>query len=461
MNDPTIFRRVKRIHMVGIGGAGMCGIAEVLLNLGFNVSGCDLIRSEVTERLEVLGARIYEGHAAEHVQGADVLVFSSAVKPENVEVRTAQELRIPTIPRSEMLAELMRMKVGIAVSGTHGKTTTTSMIGSILQEAGRNPTIIVGGKIRSLRTGVKMGTGDLLVVEADEFDRSFLRLSPTLAVITTIEPDHLDTYTDLEGIQDAFVEFANKVPFYGTVVVSGDDANIATILPRLKRTVVTFGFGPDCAYRADQVQHENRTVSFIYNSPGTKKLSVKLSVPGTHNVLNALAAMALAEEMDVPPIQSAKALTAFTGVHRRFEIKGETAGGVIVIDDYAHHPTAVRTTITTARQCWPDRRLVALFEPHLFSRTRDFRREFGEALTEADLVLLADIYPARERPIPGVTSDLIAEEIRRVKAGNVFLLKPESLAEQVRGHLKSGDVLLVMGAGPITRIADELTSGHE
>jgi UDP-N-acetylmuramate--alanine ligase len=441
--------------MVGIGGAGMSGIAEVLLNLGFTVSGSDLHLSDITERLQQLGASIYEGHAPENVQNADVLVFSSAVRPENVELRAARDLRVPTIPRSEMLAELMRLKTGVAVSGTHGKTTTTSMIGAILQRAGMNPTLIVGGIVRALQSGVKMGSGELLVVEADEFDRSFLKLTPTFAVITTIEAEHLDTYTDLEGVQDAFVEFSNKVPFYGSVVVCGDEPNVLNILPRIKRPVVTYGIDETNWIRAENIQHNRQFTYFLLTVGGQPVGPYELQVPGKHNVLNALAAIAIAGVLDVEPQVVREALAEFTGVHRRFEVKGEV-NGVVIVDDYAHHPTEVENTLRTARICWPERRLVALFQPHLYTRTRDFATEFGQALSRAEVVLLADIYPSRERPIAGVTSELIATAATDAGATETHMIGNDGLADQTRAYLRPGDALIVMGAGSITRVAEEL-----
>jgi UDP-N-acetylmuramate--alanine ligase len=456
MKTPKLFRRVRRVHMIGIGGAGMSGIAEVLLNLGFVVTGSDLQRSEVTQRLTELGATISEGHAAENVQHADVVVYSSAVRPENVELRTAHELRLPTVPRSEMLAELMRLKIGIAVSGTHGKTTTTSMIGAILQHAQLNPTLIVGGIVRALGSSISMGGGDLLVAEADEFDRSFLKLSPTLAVITTIESEHLDTYRDLAAVQDAFVEFANRVPFYGCVIACAEEPNIMSILPRIKRPVVLYGFRESCALRAINIVHEGTTTRFQLKRLSKPDVDMRLQVPGRHNVLNALAAIAIADELDVPPDVTRDALAEFSGVRRRFEIKGEV-DDVIIVDDYAHHPTEVENTLRTARIAWPERRLVALFQPHLFTRTRDFAQEFGHALRVADVILLTDIYPAREQPLPDVTSALIVEAAQKAGATRVLKLETGS-AREVRTALRPGDVLVVMGAGTITRVATELTS---
>jgi UDP-N-acetylmuramate--alanine ligase len=446
--------------MIGVAGAGMSGIAEVLLNLGFVVSGSDLASSEVTGRLVRLGATIHEGHSADWVRGADVVVYSSAVRPENVEIRAARDLHIPTIPRSEMLAELMRLKVGIAVSGTHGKTTTTSMIGAILQRADVNPTLIVGGIVRSLQSGVKMGSGDLLVVEADEFDRSFLKLTPTLAVITTIEPEHLDTYTDLAGVQDAFVEFANKVPFYGSVIVCGDEPNITAILPRLKRPIVSYGFSDGCDFRIDDLVFRGNHSCFRVQGGKEAGKLFELQVPGRHNVLNAVAAIAIADELDVPVDIMREALAEFSGVHRRFEIKGEF-DGVMIVDDYAHHPTEVASTLKTAKTCWPDRRLVALFQPHLFTRTRDFAHDFGSVLALADVILLTDIYPSREKPIPGITSELIAAAASQAGARDVRLIGSEGLADTARQMLRRGDALVVMGAGSVTRVAQELSAGPD
>lgn len=452
---PKLFRGVRKVHMIGIGGAGMCGIAEVLLSHGFEITGSDLQLSEVTDRLTKLGAVIHQGHSADNLSGADVVVFSSAVRPENVEVRRARDLRIPTIPRSEMLAELMRLKIGIAIAGTHGKTTVTSMLGTILHEAELKPTIIVGGKIRSLATGVISGSGDLLVVEADEFDRSFLKLSPTLAVITTIETEHLDTYTDLEDIKDAFVEFANKVPFYGTVAVNGDDANVRNVLPRIKRQTVTFGLGAENNFRATRIRHKDGVVSFELKNNANESAEVRLQSPGEHNVMNALAAAAIASELEIPLPVIADALAKFSGVHRRFEVKKSTPE-LVIIDDYAHHPTEIAQTLRTARTCWPNRRLVVLFQPHLFSRTRDFAEEFAAALSTADVMLITDIFPSREQPMEGVTSDLIiSAAIKRAKS-TVHHIPGARIAEPAKELLNNGDVLVVMGAGSITKIADEL-----
>lgn len=460
MSSAKLFRRVKHVHMIGIGGAGMSGIAEVLLNRGFVVSGSDLNGSPVTERLIRLGAHVSIGHDAALIEGCDVVVFSSAVRPENVEWRAARDLHIPAIPRSEMLAELMRMKTGIAIAGTHGKTTTTSLVGSIMQQAALRPTIIVGGIIKALDTGASIGTGEYMVVEADEFDRSFLRLTPTLAVITTVDAEHLDTYGDLEGVKDAFVEFANKVPFYGAVIVCGDSAEIMTLLPRIKRPLVTYGFGEDNALRLSDYRQAGLQSSFRIERGPYAGETFHLQIPGQHNVLNAAAAIAVAAELDIPSQDIHSALESFGGVRRRFELKGEH-NGVLVIDDYAHHPAEIEMVLHTARRCYPERRIVALFQPHLFSRTRDFHDEFGRVLALADRSLVTDIYPARERPLAGIDSGLIVAAAARHGARSCEWIRGDDILPAVTRVLQEQDVLIVMGAGSITHIADRISVGQE
>ncbi|MBK6909773.1 MAG: UDP-N-acetylmuramate--L-alanine ligase [bacterium] len=444
--------------MVGIGGAGMCGIAEVLVSMGFEVSGSDLQHSDVTERLESMGVRVCYEHNAEQAAGADVVVFSSAVRPENAEVRYARENRIPTIPRSEMLGELMRLKRGIAISGTHGKTTTTSMIGQLFAHAGLAPTVIVGGKVRALGTGAATGTGEFLVAEADEFDRSFLRLSPTLAVITTIEAEHLDTYLDLESIKDAFVEFANKVPFYGLVVACADDPHTLEVLPRIKRPLLTYGRAESADFRIVSEEYAGLTSAFEVVTLDRERIRIELQVPGAHNVLNATAAVAIALETGLPVPRIQSGLREFTGVHRRFEFKGEL-NDALIFDDYAHHPTEVRVTLETARRSWPDRRLVAAFQPHLFTRTRDFASEFADSLSIADRILLLDIYPSRERPLPNVTSELVAAPLR-LAGKDVVLISAERCGDQIAAELRPNDVLIAMGAGSISGIIQGILPTH-
>jgi UDP-N-acetylmuramate--alanine ligase len=454
------FLKLRRLHFVGAGGVGMSGLAEILLlSTPLEISGCDLARSENTERLLKLGARIATGHDPSHVQAADLLVVSSAVSESNPEVAAARERGIPVIRRAEMLAEIMRLKQGVAVAGTHGKTTTTSLTGMILTEAGFDPTIVVGGRVRILGTNARLGKGDYLVAEADEFDRSFLELVPVVAVITNIEPDHLDTYRDLADIQDAFATFANRVPFYGAVVACVDDPGVAAILPRIKRRVVTYGESPDAGLSARGIVLDPAGASFEVREGGTWSLgTVRVTLPGRHNVLNALAAIAVARELSIPFPTIARALSSFTGVVRRFETKGER-DGVLVVDDYAHHPTEVSATLASARQVYPQRRIVALFQPHLFSRTRDFAGQFGQALTACDLALVLDVYPSREQPIAGVTGELVASAARDAGCREVFYLSDRKrVVSEIARLTKPGDVLLTMGAGDVVRFGEEFLS---
>jgi UDP-N-acetylmuramate--alanine ligase len=454
------FLKLRRLHFVGAGGVGMSGLAEILLlSTPLEISGCDAARSENTERLVKLGARIATGHDPSHVRDADLVVVSSAVSEHNPEVAAARERGIPVIRRAEMLAEIMRLKQGIAIAGTHGKTTTTSLTGMILTEAGFDPTIVVGGRVRILGTNARLGKGDYLVAEADEFDRSFLELVPVVAVITNIEADHLDTYRDIEDIRDAFAIFANRVPFYGAVVACADDPGVAAILPRIKRRVVTYGISAPAGLSARDILLDPSGASFDVLEGGTWSLgSVRLSLPGRHNVSNALAAIAVARELSIPFPTIAKALSAFTGVVRRFETKGER-NGVLVVDDYAHHPTEVSATLASARQVYPQRRLVALFQPHLFSRTRDFAADFGRALTGCDLALVLDVYASREQPVPGVTGDLVAAAARKAGSREVVYLPDRSrVVEELNRLTKPGDVLLTMGAGDVVHLGEEFLS---
>jgi UDP-N-acetylmuramate--alanine ligase len=454
------FLKLRRLHFVGAGGVGMSGLAEILLlSTPLEISGCDLARSENTDRLLKLGARIATGHDASHVRDADLIVVSSAVDEANPEVAAARERGIPVIRRAEMLAEIMRLKQGIAIAGTHGKTTTTSLTGMVLTEAGFDPTIVVGGRVRILGTNARLGKGDYLVAEADEFDRSFLELVPVVAVITNIEADHLDTYRDVEDIRDAFATFANRVPFYGAVIACADDPGVASILPRVKRRVVTYGESAGAALSAREIRLDATGTSFEVWEGETWSLgSVRLKLPGRHNVLNALAAIAVGRELSVPFPTIARALAEFTGVVRRFETKGER-GGVLVVDDYAHHPTEVSATLASARQVYPGRRLVAVFQPHLFSRTRDFAKEFGRALTACDLSIIMDVYPSREKPIKGVTGELVAAAAREAGCGEVVYVpeKTKVVGEIVR-LTRPGDVVLTMGAGDVVRFGEEFLS---
>jgi UDP-N-acetylmuramate--alanine ligase len=455
------FTDLSRIHFVGIGGAGMSGIAEILINYDqaeLTVSGCDQALSEVTERLQSLGVTVHEGHSPDHLEGVDLVVISSAVAESNAEVREARRRGITVVRRAEMLGELMRLKYGIAVAGTHGKTTTTSLVGTVLTEAGLDPTVIVGGRLRLLGTGARLGKSQYLVAEADEFDRSFLRLTPVTAVITTIDRDHLDTYKDLAAIQDAFVDFAGRVPFFGRLIVCLDDPNVRQILPRLAdRRIVTYGFSSGADLSAAEVEPGAWGTRFVVRSlRGGDLGAIHLPVPGRHNVLNALASVGVALSLRIGFEDVARALAGFGGVHRRFELLG-TWRGAAVVDDYAHHPTEVAATLAAARQTYPNGRVLAVFQPHLFSRTLDQAEEFGKALAGADLAVVNDVYASRESPIPGVTGELVADAARRAGQANVQYVPrwqdaPALLAEQVR----AGDVVITLGAGDVNRLAKAL-----
>jgi UDP-N-acetylmuramate--alanine ligase len=439
----------------------MSGLAEILLlSTPLEISGCDKERSENTERLTALGAKIAYGHDAAHVEQADLLVISSAIAEGSPEVAAARRRGIPVIRRAEMLAEIMRLKQGIAVAGTHGKTTTTSLTGMVLTEAGFDPTIVVGGRVRILGTNARLGKGDFLVAEADEYDRSFLELTPVVAVVTNIEADHLDTYRDLADILEAFAIFANRVPFYGAVVACLDDPGVREILPRVKRRVVTYGESPEASLRAGEIRLEASGTTFEVWEGNTWSLgSVRLPLPGRHNVLNALAAIAVGRELSIPFPTIARALKDFTGVIRRFETKGER-GGVLVLDDYAHHPTEIAATLAAARQVHPGRRLVALFQPHLYSRTRDFAEAFGRALLACDLAIVTDVYPSREKPIAGVTGDLVAQAARRAGHPDVLYISEKTrVVGELERVLKSGDLLLTMGAGDVVRLGEAYLAG--
>jgi UDP-N-acetylmuramate--alanine ligase len=455
------FLRLRRLHFVGAGGVGMSGLAEILLlSTPLEISGCDKERSENTERLTALGAKIAYGHDAAHVEQADLVVISSAIAEGNPEVAAARRRGIPVIRRAEMLAEIMRLKQGIAVAGTHGKTTTTSLTGMVLTEAGFDPTIVVGGRVRILGTNARLGKGDFLVAEADEYDRSFLELTPVVAVVTNIEEDHLDTYRDLADILEAFAIFANRVPFYGAVVACLDDPGVREILPRVKRRVVTYGESPEAALRAGEIRLEASGTTFEVWEGNTWSLgTVRLPLPGRHNVLNALAAIAVGRELSIPFPTIARALKDFTGVIRRFETKGER-GGVLVLDDYAHHPTEIAATLAAARQVHPGRRLVALFQPHLYSRTRDFAEAFGRALLACDLAIVTDVYPSREKPIPGVTGEVVARAARHAGHANVLYVADKTrVVGELERVLKSGDLLLTMGAGDVVRLGEAYLAG--
>jgi UDP-N-acetylmuramate--alanine ligase len=447
--------RTRRIHFVGIGGIGMSGIAEVLLNLGFTITGSDRQLTSITKHLENLGSVVYKGHSGEQVVGADVVVISSAVRPDNVEVKAAHEMKIPVIRRAEMLGELMRMKQGIAIAGTHGKTTTTSLVGLVLQKAGLDPTLIVGGKVRSLKSTARLGAGEYLVVEADEFDRSFLQLTPTLAVITNIETEHLDCYKDLDEIQSTFVTFANKVPFYGSVILCLDEMALQKIIPRLHRRILTYGLNPQAEVRAVEAEYHEMKTTFTALYRDQELGRIRLPLPGIHNVKNSLAALTVGLELEIPFEKIRKALEEFAGVHRRFEIKGEVEG-VLIVDDYAHHPTEIKATLRAARDGW-QRRVIAVFQPHLYSRTRDFYEEFGGSFFDADIFVVTDIYPAREEPIPGVTGELVANSARSLGHRQVvYIPVTEEVTEYLKNIVRKGDLVVTLGAGDIWKTGEEL-----
>ena len=448
------FGKIRTIHFVGIGGIGMSGIAEVLINMGYRVTGSDLKLSEATERLQQLGARVSEGHRPENIRGADVVVTSSAVQDANPEVRAARDRSVPVIRRAEMLAELMRMKHGIAIAGTHGKTTTTSMVGQVLTAAGLDPTLVIGGKVRYLGSNAKLGAGRYLVAEADEFDRSFLRLAPVVAVITTIEAEHLDCYRDLDEIKNAFVEFANKVPFYGAVIACLDERGVQAILPRLEKRCITYGLSPQAQLQARDLRFHGMETRFAVHNGAGLLGEVRLMVPGVHNVKNALAAVAVGLEMEVPFSSVAEALGQFAGVYRRFEIKGER-NGVLVVDDYGHHPTEIEATLKAAKDAF-GRRVVAVFQPHLYTRTRDFSREFGASFHQADVLVVTDVYPAREQPIPGVSGELVARAAREQGHRRVvYIPHKEQLAQELERIAGPGDIVITLGAGDVHKYGEE------
>jgi len=449
-------RRTRVVHFVGIGGIGMSGIAEVLINLGYAVRGSDLKDSDVTKRLATLGADVRIGHQEDNVPGVDVVVISSAVKNDNPEIQAARRLKIPVIRRAEMLAELMRMKYGIAIAGTHGKTTTTSMVATVLSQAGIDPTIVIGGKLNTLGTNAKLGQGKFLVAEADESDGSFLKLSPTIAAVTNIDADHLDFYSGIEEIKDTFVDFINKVPFYGLAVLCLDDRNVAEILPRVKKRFVTYGLSSQADIRATHVRLSGFETSFVAHYKGYRMGEIAFRMPGAHNVLNALACIAIAIELDVPFEQIREGFANFGGVGRRFQVKGE-ANGIMVVDDYGHHPAEIRATLAAARNGWPDRRIVVAFQPHRYTRTRELFDEFVTCFYDADVLVLTDIYPASEQPIPGVTSEKLADQIRMHGQREVsYVADRTELPDQLAALVRPGDIVLTLGAGNIWQQGEAL-----
>jgi UDP-N-acetylmuramate--alanine ligase len=451
-----MFAKIQRIHFVGIGGIGMSGIAEVLLNLGYRISGSDLRNSAVTQRLATLGATVFEGHAAANIHGADVVVTSSAIAVENPEVSEARRLHVPVIQRAEMLAELMRLKYGIAIAGMHGKTTTTSMVASVLAAGGLDPTVVVGGRVDAMGSNARLGKSQYLVAEADESDRSFLKLSPILSVVTNIDREHMDCYRDMRDVRRTFLEFMERVPFYGVVVGCNDDPVLRRLLPRVHRRVTTYGTctGSDFLIQPGSVSAGGKHSTIVRFQVAYKEKTLgefTLHVPGAHNVLNATAAIAVGTALDIPVNQIRSGLDSFRGVDRRFQLKGNAAG-VGVIDDYGHHPTEIRATLAAARQCG-FRRVHVIFQPHRFSRTRDLMDEFATAFTDADTLCLLDIYPASEKPIDGITAQALASRI--IKAGKPVVEYAPSFSDavaSVAAQAQAGDMVLTLGAGSVSQL---------
>ncbi|OJH34212.1 UDP-N-acetylmuramate--L-alanine ligase [Cystobacter ferrugineus] len=448
-------RHAAHVHFVGVGGIGMSGIAEVLLNLGYRVSGSDLKASDITRRLSQLGATLFEGHRAENLVHADVVVISSAVRKDNPEVVSARQRKIPVIPRAEMLAELMRLKYAVAVAGSHGKTTTTSMVATVLSAAGLDPTAVVGGKVNVLDSNAKLGKSELMVVEADESDGSFLHLHPSITIVTNIDPEHMDHYGTLDNLKDAFTSFCNRVPFYGLNVLCLDNPNVQSLLPRMEKRFVTYGSSHMADYRLEGVRLEGFSTRFEAYRRDEPLGEFRVRMVGAHNALNALAVIAAAEEMDVPLDVVRGALAEFGGVQRRFTVRGE-AGGVTIVDDYGHHPTEVQATLAGARRAF-GRRLVVAFQPHRYTRTHDLFTEFATSFNDADVLFVSSVYAAGEEPIPGATADALVEAIQAHGHRDVtFVEKRTDLARALLPRLREGDLVVTLGAGDITQVGPEL-----
>ena len=450
------FRKIKNIFFVGIGGIGMSGIAELLHNLAFNISGSDLNENENVRRLKNTGVKVHIGHHPNNINGYDALVYSSAIPKENSEIVRARQKGIPVIKRAEMLGELLNVKeTSIAVGGTHGKTTTSSMIGALLNSAKMDPTLVVGGLVHKFNSNSALGDGEVIVAEADEFDRSFLALKPTINVITNIELEHTDCYKDLPELQKAFIQFCKSVPFYGESIVCVDSPAVREILPFIERPMTTYGRSRDAAYRARKIRFNENKSTYIVSYRKECLGEINLNVPGEHNVMNSLAAVTLGLEMGLSFTEIQRGIRSYSGVRRRFDIKG-IHNNIMVVDDYAHHPTEVKATIQAARNGW-NKRIIAVFQPHLYSRTRDFYKEFASALLLADYVILTDIYPAREKPIPNISSEMIFGEIQKMKKDCCALVVDlDNLTEEVFKIVKSGDMILTMGAGSIWRYCESI-----
>ncbi len=452
-----MYSKKQHIHFVGIGGIGMSGIAELLLNIGYPVSGSDLNSSPITVRLSELGGTIYAGHDGSNVTGADVVVVSSAVSEDNPEVVQAHRNKVPVIKRAEMLAELMRLNsFGIAIAGSHGKTSTTSMVSWIMAEAGLDPTVVVGGKVDCLGGNAKLGEGEFLVAEADESDGSFLKLSPVLEVVTNIDLEHLDYYRDLDHIKDTFLEFIDKIPFYGAAIICLDDPNVADLLPQISKRIVTYGLTPQADLHADQIYFKQGRIFFTVYRGDEKLGEVNLTPPGRHNVYNALAALCVGLELDIDFQVMADALGTFDGVQRRMQKKGE-GRGVVVVDDYGHHPTEIRATLSAIKEAWPDKRLVVLFQPHRYSRTKELFDEFRTAFHQADYLVLTDIYAASEEPLEGISSESLLEAIgRHGQKHTEHIPMVTDVAEIMLERVTEGDLVLTLGAGNIVKAGEQL-----
>jgi UDP-N-acetylmuramate--alanine ligase len=451
-----MYRKKYHIHFVGIGGIGMSGIAELLLNLGYTVSGSDLKSSEITERLKRFGGLILKGHAEDHVGNADVVVVSSAVDADNPEVRAARQASIPVIPRAEMLAELMRLKYSIAVAGAHGKTTTTSIVSAVLDRGGLDPTVVIGGKLKSIGTNARLGEGDFIVAEADESDGSFLKMSPTIAVVTNIDREHLDHYPDLDAIKSAFLEFIDRIPFYGLAVLCLDNESVQSLIPEIKKRYTTYGMSTQADVQARNLIFEGLRSRFTLHHQGEPLGDIRLNLPGIHNVYNAMASVAVGFELGIPFETVKAALETVEGVQRRLEIKGDV-NGITIVDDYGHHPTEIKTTLQAAKEAWPDRRMVVVFQPHRYSRTRALFDEFTRSFYQSDVLLVLPIYSAGENVIEGVDSSSMCDGIRQ--HGHKEVICKDTIAAAVAGLkdiLVPGDILLTLGAGDVWKVGEDI-----
>jgi UDP-N-acetylmuramate--alanine ligase len=451
-----MYQKKYHIHFVGIGGIGMSGIAELLLNLGYEVSGSDLKASDITERLQALGGIVYEGHQADQISGADVVVTSSAVKSDNPEVLAAEHTSIPVIPRAEMLAELMRLKYSVAIAGAHGKTTTTSIVASVLAQGGLDPTVVIGGKLKSVGSNAVLGQGDFIVAEADESDGSFLKFSPAIAVVTNIDREHLDFYPDMDAIKSVFLNFIDRIPFYGLAILCLDNEPIQDLIPEIKKRYATYGMNSQADFQIRDVEFKKRQSRFTVFSQGQKLGRINLNLPGLHNVYNATASIAVGIELDVPFAAIKRALETLEGVQRRLEIKGE-ADGITVVDDYGHHPTEIKSTLEAVAKCWPDKRKVVVFQPHRYSRTQALFDDFTRSFYQSDVLLVLPIYAASEQEIEGVSGQILCEGIQAHGHKEAhYSAEMEYAVADLKKILKSGDLLLTLGAGDVWKVGEQL-----